>query len=188
MDLPKEFKERMKKILGDEEALRAFLASFEAAPVRSLRVNTLKTDNDEFETLCDFPYSRLPFAENGYVFECDRIGSQPIHHAGGVYVQEPAAMAALECTDIFPGMKVLDVCASPGGKSTQAASKLGGDGVIVSNEIDAQRCNVLAQNIERIGVRNAEITNTDSASLAEAFPDYFDLVIVDAPCSGEGMM
>ncbi len=188
MELPKEFEERMRIILGNKTEYEAFIASMEIPPVRALRVNTLKMDCGKFEDICDFEHEKLSFSDTGYIFSHDRIGAHPLHHAGAVYIQEPAAMAALECTEVSPGMRILDICASPGGKSTQAAARLCGEGLIVSNEIDGARCSVLAQNIERMGVRNAAVTNTDSGALADAFGDMFDLVIADAPCSGEGMM
>lgn len=181
-----EFIERMRALLGDE--YDAFEAAMDIAPVRALRVNTLKMSAEEFERICDFKHEKLPFSKEGYIFEHEHIGSHPLHASGAVYVQEPAAMAAVECTEIIPGMKILDVCASPGGKSTQAAAKLRGEGVIISNEIDAQRAQVLLQNVERMGVRNAVVTNTDSETLGRTYKSEFDLVIVDAPCSGEGMM
>ena len=186
MKLPKEFEERMQSLLGDEYP--DFAAAMDTAPVRSLRVNTLKYSTADFESVCDFKYEKLPFCEEGYIFECEHIGSHPLHHSGAIYIQEPAAMTAVECTDIEPGMRILDVCASPGGKSTQAAAKLCGNGVIISNEIDRSRSQILAQNIERMGVRNAVVTNTNSTALGAAYNAEFDLVIVDAPCSGEGMM
>lgn len=186
MTLPKEFEKRMKDILGDD--FGAFEKALESSPVRALRVNTIKCSTEEFEKLFEFKHEKLPFTDEGYIFECEHIGSHPLHHAGAIYVQEPAAMSPVECVDIEPGMKILDVCASPGGKSTQAAAKLCGEGVIVSNEIDTSRVQILAQNIERMGICGAVVTNTDSATLARTYKDFFDLVIVDAPCSGEGMM
>ncbi len=186
MILPIEFEKRMRDILGGE--YESFAAAMDTLPVRSLRVNTLKCTAENFEKSFGDKITKLSFCGEGYIFENEHIGSHPLHHAGAIYVQEPAAMAAVECPDILPGMKILDVCASPGGKSTQAAAKLCGEGVIVSNEIDRQRCSTLAQNIERTGIKNAVITNTNSYELGKAYRDIFDLVIVDAPCSGEGMM
>lgn len=186
MKLPKEFEERMKALLGDEYS--DFADAMDTPPVRALRVNTLKYTPEELEKSCSFRLEKLPFCKEGYIFEGEHIGTDPLHCAGAIYVQEPAAMTALECVEITPKMKLLDVCSAPGGKTTQAAAKLCGQGVIVSNEIDGKRCRVLAQNIERLGVRNAVITNTDSKVLGETYREEFDLVIVDAPCSGEGMM
>ena len=189
MNLPEKFKERMKKILGTERDYEAFERVFEAdEPVRALRVNTLKMRVPIFEEACDFEHSRIGFCREGFRFECEHIGTHPLHASGAIYIQEPGAMTPVECVDIREGMAVLDVCASPGGKTTQAAAKLGGSGVIVTNEIDAKRASVLAQNVERAGVRNAIVLNTDSASLGKTYKKAFDLVIADVPCSGEGMM
>ncbi len=187
MKLPIDFEKRMKELLRDD--FPAFLAAMDTENVRSLRVNTLKYSAEVLEAeenihLCE----KLSFCDEGYIFDNERIGSHPLHHSGAIYIQEPAAMAAVAAVDIKPGMKILDLCAAPGGKSTQAAAHLLGEGVIVSNEIDRKRCKILAQNIERLGIRNAVITNADSAEIGNTYNREFDLVIVDAPCSGEGMM
>lgn len=185
--LPLEFKERMKSLLGGEYG--DFEASFESeSAVRALRVNTNKITVENFFSVCDFPLAPLPYCPEGFTFAYEHIGSHPLHHAGAFYVQEPGAMAPIECVPIKTDMKILDICASPGGKSTQAAAKLGGSGILVSNEIDGKRASVLASNIERLGLRNAVVTSVDSYVLRDTYPETFDLVIVDAPCSGEGMM
>lgn len=186
MNLPIEFEARMKRILGDE--FPAFLSAMDTENVRSLRVNTLKYSTDKLESAGELYCKKLPFCNEGYTFESEHIGSHPLHHSGAIYIQEPAAMAAVAAVDIIPGMKILDLCAAPGGKSTQAAAQLCGDGIIVSNEIDRKRANILVQNIERLGIRNAVVTNADSADIGKTYAEEFDLVIVDAPCSGEGMM
>lgn len=189
MNLPEKFKERMKKILGTERDYEAFERVFEAdEPVRALRVNTLKMSVPVFEEVCNFEHSRIGFCREGFLFECEHIGTHPLHASGAIYIQEPGAMTPVECVNIREEMAVLDVCASPGGKTAQAAAKLGGSGVIVTNEIDAKRASVLAQNAERAGIRNAIVLNTDSASLGKTYKKAFDLVIADVPCSGEGMM
>ncbi len=185
MELPIGFTERMRALLGAEAD--AFFASFEEEPVRALRWNTLKGE-DRLTEYADFPVSRLPFHPHGYAFENDRIGSTWLHRAGAIYVQEPAAMTPVSCVRVGQGSRVLDLCASPGGKSTQLAAMLGGTGVLVSNEYVSSRCAVLAQNLERLGVRRAVVTNLDAHALAAAYPGFFDLTVVDAPCSGEGMM
>lgn len=185
MKLPVEFEKRMRMLLGDE--FDAFAASLECSPERALRVNRLKADEH-------FPIEGLsglgkpiPYAADGYYFEADRIGIHPYHHAGAIYVQEPAAMAPVSALPVQRGWKVLDLCASPGGKSGQLAALIGEEGTLLSNEYVAPRCATLAGNIERLGVQNAIVTNADSAQLAEWYPEAFDLVVVDAPCSGEGM-
>ena len=185
MSLPAEFEARMKTLLGDEFA--DFQRAFDAPAVRALRVNTLKMSVERFLELCPFPVTPVPFCPQGFYFDFDGIGHHPLHHSGAVYVQEPAAMAAVECCEITPGMRILDLCASPGGKTSQAAARLCGNGVIVSNEIVPDRCKTLLQNVERLGIRNAAVTNADTVLLGASLRN-FDLVIVDAPCSGEGMM
>lgn len=186
--LPKEFKDRMRSLLGDEE-YEAFEAAFESSdPVRALRVNTLKMSVETFRKVCDFETSDIGHIEGGFRFNTEHIGTHPLHLSGAIYVQEPGAMTPVECVRIEPRMWVLDVCAAPGGKSSQAAAKLDGTGVIVTNEIDAKRVKVLCQNLERLGVENAVVLNTDSATLGETYARTFDLVIADVPCSGEGMM
>lgn len=186
MKLPIEFENRMRELLRDD--FPAFLSAMDTENVRALRVNTLKYKTELIENEEELCCQKLSFCDEGYIFNYDHIGSHPLHHSGAIYVQEPAAMAAVASVEIKPGMKILDLCAAPGGKSTQAAALLLGEGIIVSNEIDRKRCSILAQNIERMGIRNAVVTNASSAEIGETYNDEFDLVIVDAPCSGEGMM
>ncbi len=186
MDLPIEFCERMRKLIKDDKEFTDFLHSYDSEPVRAIRINPDKASASVLEM--GISVEKIPHIENGYYFACDKIGSTPIHHAGGIYVQDPSAMAVVECVDIEPDFKILDMCASPGGKSTQAASKLSDEGLIVSNEIIPPRAQILLQNIERMGLRNSVVTSCNTSVFAECSPEYFDLVIVDAPCSGEGMM
>lgn len=186
MNLPCEFENRMKALLGAE--YDDFASSLSKEAVRALRVNTNKISVPDFQKICDFPVSPIAYCAEGFTFSEEHIGSHPLHLSGAFYSQEPAAMAPVECARIAPGMKILDVCASPGGKSTQAAAKLGAEGVLVANEIDPARARTLLSNVERLGFGNIIVTNTDSAALKRAYRAYFDLVIVDAPCSGEGMM
>ena len=185
MTLPPHFTERMTALLKDEAD--AFFASFDEEPVRSLRWNTLKGE-DRMAECASFPVAPLPYRPHGYLFENEHIGSEWLHRAGAVYVQEPAAMTPVSCVDVSPGARVLDLCAAPGGKSGQLAALLDGTGVLVSNEYVTDRCRVLAQNLERLGVGNAVVTNLSPDALADRYPDFFDLTVVDAPCSGEGMM
>ena len=182
--LPSEFTSRMKDLLGDD--YDNFIASFDEAPVRSFRVNTKKISEKDFLSINPFGGEKIEYAENAYYFDFDGIGNHPYHHAGMIYIQDPAAMSAVACVDIQPDWKVLDLCAAPGGKSTQAASFLE-NGLLVSNEIVPSRCKILTGNIERMGIRNAVTTCSDAKRLSELFGEEFDLVIVDAPCSGEGM-
>ena len=185
MELPRTFADRMAVLLGSD--FDAFLASYDKPPVRALRVNPLKMSAEDFERVADFPIERIPYIDGAYTFECEHIGSHPLHHSGAIYVQEPSAMAVVASVDIERNWDVLDVCAAPGGKSTQAGVQ-NTEGIIVSNEIISSRAKILLQNIERLGLKNSVVTNTDSGTLGRVFGKRFDLVIVDAPCSGEGMM
>ncbi len=182
--LPAEFTSRMKDLLGED--YDRFIASFDESPVRSFRVNTKKISEKDFLAINPFGGEKIRYADGAYYFDYDGIGNHPYHHAGMIYIQDPAAMSAVASVDIEPDWKVLDLCASPGGKSTQAASKLE-NGLLVSNEIIPSRCKILTGNIERMGIRNAITTCSDVKRLSDLFGEEFDLVIVDAPCSGEGM-
>ena len=184
-ELPIEFTNRMKILLGNE--YEDYIKSFDDEPVRAFRVNTDKISTDDFEKINILGTEQIPYVQNGYYLNYDKIGNHPFHHAGMIYVQEPAAMAPAECVDIDPDWKILDMCAAPGGKSTQLKNKLGKNGVLVSNEIISSRCRILTGNVERLGLLNTVTTCMDTKKLARIFPDTFDLIMVDAPCSGEGM-
>ncbi len=141
--------------------------------------------NSQFLT---FHLTPVPWCPTGYFYdEATRPGLHPWHAAGVYYLQEPSAMAPAELLDPRPGERILDLCAAPGGKSTQIAGKLAGEGLLVCNEIHPKRAGILASNIERMGIANALVLNEHPARLAERFPEFFDRVLVDAPCSGEGM-
>lgn len=184
-ELPLEFVSRMKSLLGNE--YNNYIDAFNRESVRAFRVNTDKISLEDFEKLNFFSKNKVPYVKNGYYLEYDKIGNHPYHHAGMLYVQEPAAMAPAECIDIDPDWIILDMCAAPGGKSTQLKNKLGENGILVSNEIIPSRCKILTGNIERLGLQNTVTTCMDTNKLAKTFPDTFDLIMVDAPCSGEGM-
>ncbi len=184
-NLPIAFENRMRDLLGTE--FGAYQKAFSQPPVRAFRVNTDKISLAEFETMNPFCCEKIPYVKNGYYFNEQKIGEHPFHHAGMIYVQEPGAMAPAECIEVEPDWKVLDMCAAPGGKSTQLKNKLGKSGVLVSNEIISSRCKILTGNIERLGLKNTVTTCMDTKRLASVFPKTFDLVMVDAPCSGEGM-
>lgn len=183
--LPTEFTERMLTLLKDEYPLYENAVNGES--VRAFRVNTDKISLKDFEKISCFNGEKIPYVSGGYYFDYDKIGNHPFHHAGMIYVQEPAAMAPAECIDIEPDWKVLDMCAAPGGKSSQIKNKLGQNGLLVSNEIIPSRCKILTGNIERLGLENCVVTCMDTKRLAKTFPKTFDMVMVDAPCSGEGM-
>ena len=186
INLPAAFTERMKQMLGGE--YEAFIASYEKERSQGLRVNGLKADPAEFAKTAPFSLKPVPWASEGFAYGMEeRPGRHPYHDAGVYYIQEPSAMIAASLLNPQPGEKILDLCAAPGGKSTQAAARLGGEGLLVSNEIHPARAKILSQNIERMGIRNAVVTNEDSGRLTQYFPVFFDGIIVDAPCSGEGM-
>ncbi len=188
MVVPQKFKDRMKEMLGDD--FDNFISALEEnEAVRALRVNTLKTKISDFEACCDFRIDALDVTDGDYRFYEEKIGGHPLHHAGAFYVQDPSAMAPVAAASeiIWPGMKVLDMCAAPGGKTSQLASLLCGEGVLVSNEIVPARARILMGNVERMGVKNAVVTNLSPEDLALDYEEYFDFVLCDAPCSGEGM-
>lgn len=182
--LPIDFTNRMKELLGAE--YEQFEASYAKNPIRSFRVNTRKIEEKDFEKINPFGGEKIPYEENGFCFSCDGIGNHPYHHAGMIYIQEPSAMAAVASVNIQPEWNILDLCASPGGKSTQAAEQ-NFNGILVSNEIVPSRCKTLTGNIERMGFGNVITTCADAKKIASLYGEVFDLVIVDAPCSGEGM-
>lgn len=186
--LPAGFRERMLRWLGEE--YEAFAASYGREHRQALRVNRLKLTPDEFEALCPVALKAVPWAQDGFFVEADgdfRPGKHPWHHAGLYYMQEASAMLTAAIASPEPGERVLDLCAAPGGKTTQLASAMGGEGFLVANEIHPARAAILAQNVERMGIKNALVTNETSAALAKRFVGFFDRIVVDAPCSGEGM-
>jgi len=181
---PELFEARMKALLGDEYA--DFLASYDRPRNVGLRVNPLKTT--EIPDLSQFGLSPVPWARYGYYYDpATRPGLSAYHEAGLYYLQEPSAMAPAGLLDVRPGMKVLDLCAAPGGKTTQLAAALEGKGLLVCNEINPKRAKILARNIERLAVANALVLNEHPQRLEDRFAGFFDRVLVDAPCSGEGM-
>lgn len=184
-NLPSEYTERMKKLLGNEYG--EYVDALNSEPVRAFRVNTDKISLSDFEKINVISKHKIPYVENGFYLEYDKIGNHPYHHAGMIYVQEPAAMAPAECIDIEPDWICLDMCAAPGGKSTQIKNKLGENGILVSNEIIPSRCKILTGNVERLGLKNTVTTCMDTDRLSKMFPKTFDFIMVDAPCSGEGM-
>ncbi len=183
--LPKAFIKRMQALLGDQT--EAFLASFEKPPVRALRINRIKAADSVAEALCPFPITPLSYDADGYIFAEEHVGHTPLHHGGGIYVQDPGAMSAVAALPLKEGMRVADLCAAPGGKTAQIAAAIGESGILYANEYVASRAKILVGNLERLGVTNATVTSTDTADYKKWFSAYFDAVVVDAPCSGEGM-
>ncbi len=186
IQLPDAFSEKMKHLLGDE--YDSFISSYEKERVQGLRRNPLKVSEEEFDRMCPFELKKIPWVREGYYYHAgDRPGKHPYHEAGLYYIQEPSAMAVVELLDPQPGERILDLCAAPGGKTTHIAGRMKGKGFLVSNEIHPARAKILSQNVERFGIGNGVVTNEDSGRLSARFPLFFDRIVVDAPCSGEGM-
>lgn len=188
--LPEAFLQRMEEFLGDEYP--AFLASYDQQRHQALRLNTRKKtqsgESKEQALTTLFHMEKVPWAEHGFYYDGEtQPGKHPYHEAGLYYIQEPSAMAPVGFLEVKPGERVLDLCAAPGGKSTQIGVDLEGAGLLICNEINPARAKILSENIERMGIANACVTNEDPARLAECFPVFFDKILVDAPCSGEGM-
>ena len=180
--LPELFFERMKRQLGDEYP--AFLASLDRPRAVALRFNPLKGEAPALP----FVKEPVPWETMGFYYDPDaRPGLHPYHEAGVYYLQEASAMAPVQLLDPPPGERVCDLCAAPGGKTTQIAGRMAGEGFLLCNEINPKRAKILSRNIERMGVANALVTNEHPQRLAERFPGFFDRVLIDAPCSGEGM-
>jgi len=185
--LPEKFKYRMEKMLGGE--FEAFLECYKKPHLRGIRLNTLKCSEQILKEALPFQISPAPFSPLSYYIpgNAEKIGSIPVHHAGAFYSQEPSASSAVTVLNPRPGDIVLDLCAAPGGKSTQIASLMQGQGLLWSNEVVKSRANILLSNLERCGVSNAVVSSCHPEALCTALAGYFDKVLVDAPCSGEGM-
>ena len=187
--IPEKFKERMKLLLGGE--YEEFLEALEQERYQALRVNPMKMDREEFLRKAPFSLAPVPWEENGFYYKKEETpqqpGKHPWHEAGVYYIQEPSAMSAVPFLEACPGERILDLCAAPGGKSTQIAAAMRGEGLLICNEIHPARAAILSENIERMGVRNALVLNETPDRLADRFPGFFDRILVDAPCSGEGM-
>lgn len=185
-ELPQEFLEKMKGILGEQWG--AFRRSYEQPPKQGLRVNTLKGSSDRLLSYGLFGLRPVPWAADGFYYEPgERPGRHPFHEAGVYYIQEPSAMAVAGLLKARPKERVLDLCAAPGGKTTQLAAAMKGEGLLISNEIHSGRAKILSQNVERLGLRNCLVTNETPEAMSLRFPGFFHRILVDAPCSGEGM-
>ena len=200
-DLPQAYKDAMKDLL--KEDYDAYIKSLEKKPYSGIRTNLLKLTPERLKEILDRDFKKVPWVNEGFYFEEEKgvlsshslsenpkiksISKNPYYFAGLYYIQEPSAMTPAMAAGIVPGDKVLDLCAAPGGKSTQAASYLMGEGLLVSNDFSASRVKALQKNIEVSGIDNVLITNEDPKNLSKVYIEYFDKIIVDAPCSGEGM-
>ena len=214
VQLPEHFRNRIVRILGDEAG--DFFASYDRPARRGLRVNINKITPEMFERIAPFPVSRVPWVGSGFYYTDDvRPARHPYYRAGLYYLQEPSAMTPADRLPVFPGERVLDLCAAPGGKATQLAGRLSGTGteyapgrasaeyvpdreasvsaplcdggLLVANEISTSRARALLRNLELAGTGRCFVTNEHAGNMAAAFPEYFDKILVDAPCSGEGM-
>ncbi len=186
MVLDEKFLGRMRDILGEE--YDNFVSALSEESVRGVRVNETKLSIEDFLKSTALTLTPIEYTKDGFIpSTADGIGNTPEHHAGMFYVQDPGAMATVNALDIKRGWRVLDSCAAPGGKSSQIASKIGDEGFILSNEYVAKRAKIIVSNAERLGLRNMMVVSYDTAVFRRMFDAYFDLVLCDAPCSGEGM-
>ena len=189
--LPSEFMRRMEALLGDE--LCEFMSALDQPARRAFRLNPIKYKDGTADAALMTDADKLtpiPYAPLGYLPDeslCAGLGNHPAHHAGIIYIQDAGAMAPINALDIKEDFRIADLCASPGGKSTQAAARLGEGGFILSNEYVPKRAKTLVGNFERMGIRCGVVTSLDTCEIAKLYDSFFDLVIVDAPCSGEGM-
>jgi len=186
MELPVQFAELMKNLLGNE--YEDYLASYANPRLYGLRVNTNKISCEEFEKISPFHLKKIPWIPNGYYYgEEESPAKHPYYFAGLYYLQEPSAMTPASLLPIEEGDRVLDLCAAPGGKSTELGAKLRGTGVLVANDISVSRAKGLLKNIELFGISNSLIVSETPEKLEQYFTGYFDKILIDAPCSGEGM-
>lgn len=187
MYLPSAFEEKMKRILGEE--FQDYMSCYEEPRYYGLRVNTQKISVSEFKKICPFEIRQVPWIENGFYYDGDIVSParHPYYFAGLYYLQEPSAMTPANRLPVNPGDKVLDLCAAPGGKATELGAKLGGTGLLTANDISSSRAKGLLKNIELFGIGNVLVSSEEPGRLLTYFPGFFDKILIDAPCSGEGM-
>lgn len=187
MRLPEEFIQDMKELLGEE--FDQYIASYDQPRWYGLRVNTNKISVEDFLKISPFKLTPIPWIENGFYYDGDneKPGKHPYYFAGLYYLQEPSAMTPANHLPIVPGDRVLDLCAAPGGKTTELGSKLAGQGLLVSNDISNSRARILLKNQELMGLTNIYVMSENPEKMINVLPEYFDKILVDAPCSGEGM-
>lgn len=184
--LPADYTAQMKQLLGDD--YQAYLTSLEQPPLSAIRINTLKIAVHDFLAISPFKLMPVPWASDGfYVKEDSALAKHPYYHAGLYYIQEPSAMAPVASMPLKNGDCALDLCAAPGGKTSQIACAAGESGTVLANDISVSRQKALIANIERMGIKNVVVSAEPVATLKRRFSDYFDHILVDAPCSGEGM-
>lgn len=187
MKLPLKYEENMKELLGQEE-FEKYIESFNDSRLYGLRVNTLKISTEEFEKICPFDIKKIPWIPNGYFFsEQDKPAKHPYYFAGLYYLQEPSAMTPAQMLPIEEGDIVFDMCAAPGGKSTELGAKLKDTGLLITNDISNSRAKALLKNVEVFGIGNVLVLSEDPRNLVNRYTGFFDKILIDAPCSGEGM-
>ncbi len=186
IDFPEKFLAEMKELLGDE--YETFLKSYDKPLLGGIRANTLKISPEELNVLLGGGLKPVPWNPSGFYAQTDKsYARSPYYYAGLYYIQEPSAMLPAALLPVEPGDKVLDMCAAPGGKSTALGAALKGTGLLISNDVSASRAKALLKNIELFGIRNAAVTSEYASKLETRFPEFFDKILIDAPCSGEGM-
>jgi NOL1/NOP2/sun family putative RNA methylase len=187
MKLPEKFEQNMRALLGDE--FEAYRSCLDEPMHHGIRINTMKISVEDFLKINPFNLKPVPWCPNGFYYDenIDKPSKHPYYFAGLYYIQEPSAMTPAATLPVSEGDRVLDICAAPGGKSTELMAKLGGTGILVSNDISASRAKALLKNLELFGSGNSLIISESPHELAERFAMYFDKILIDAPCSGEGM-
>lgn len=184
--LPDKFLAEMRELLGKD--YDSFMESYHNPRTYGLRLNSAKISNQDFIHTAPFSVKKIPWISNGFFYEENSRPSKcPYYQAGLYYLQEPSAMTPSAFLDVLPGDYVLDLCAAPGGKATALGEKLKGKGLLIANDISTSRARALLRNIELFGISNAVVTNEQPSRLAQTFPGFFHKILLDAPCSGEGM-
>ena len=187
MSLPTAFEEKMKRLIGDEYS--EYLKCFDEPRHYGLRVNTAKISTEDFLKIAPWPLEPVPWIHNGFYYDGETChpARHPYYFAGLYYLQEPSAMTPADRLPILPGDRVLDVCAAPGGKATELGARLNGTGILAANDLSSSRAKGLLKNIELMGIGNVLILSEEPGKLIPYFREYFDKILIDAPCSGEGM-
>lgn len=186
IQFPEQFQERMQRMLGDE--YDAFVKSYDQPFHNGLRINVLKTEPGELLDRIGIGLKQVPWNETGFYLENKKqFSKHPYYHGGLYYIQEASAMLPAKLVNAQPGERILDMCAAPGGKSTAIGAALKGEGLLVSNDISRSRAKALLRNLEGFGITNSIVVSEYPEKLSRYFPEFFDRVLIDAPCSGEGM-
>ena len=187
INLPNEFEEKMKALLGDE--FEDYIKCYDEPRYYGLRVNTEKISVEDFVKICPFEITPIPWIDNGFYYDGEKISpaKHPYYFAGLYYIQEPSAMTPANVLPVEEGDIVFDMCAAPGGKSTELGAKLNGSGLLVTNDISNSRAKALLKNVEVFGIPNVYVVSEDPKNIQPGFNEFFDKILIDAPCSGEGM-